>query len=182
MGAIGDLDIGGSEDALEDVRNPTDFAPGRSTVDRIRQRHARRRRYIDLPIPEWDGDVVVRYGRVPKKALIAAGRRNANAARSNAQLLVAACEAIFVLNEDGRLEPAAEADGQGGVVRFDGRLADLFEISATEPVDVCVRMYADDIAIGRHAQRIFAWQTGEDLDSLAPEEVEDDAGEVNAAT
>lgn len=173
--AVDDLEVL-ADDALDNVQEPIDHTAGRSNVDRIRQRHARKKRHIDLAIPEWDGDVVVRFGRVPKKALLAASRRKGNPTRSNAQLLVAACQEILIVDEDsGETRPAREADGNPGDIRFDGRLADLFGLSAHDPVDIVIGMYADDIAIGRHAQRIFAWQTGEDLDTFTADDVEEEA-------
>lgn len=166
---------------LDDQLRPNDINAGRSNIDRIRQRHARRSHHLDLPIPEWGGDVVVRYGRVPPRTLRAAARRKGNPTHSNAQLLVAACKEILILGDDGELHPAAEADGLPTPIRFDGRLADLFDINETDSVAIAVRMYADDIAIGRATQRLFAWQTGEDLDTFGPDEVEegaDGAGEA----
>lgn len=157
-------------------------APASSVVDRIRKRHETRSRTLDLAIPQWDGDVVVRYGRLPKKSIIDAGRRKGNASLSNAKLLVDACQEVFVRDDDGRLRPAREADGGPGPIRFDGRLADLFGIRADTPADVVLRMYADDIAVGAHAKRLYDWQTGADLDELEPEEVDELAGEADAAT
>lgn len=166
----------------QDSAIPDKPAPGRSLVDRIRERHESRNQTLDLPIPEWGGDVVVRYGRLAPKALQAAAKRK-GARASNAELLVAACREVLIRDdESGELVPAREADGQPGPIRFDGRLADLFAIQADTQRDVVIRMYADDIAVGAHAKRVFDWQTGADLDDVEVEEVEDDAGEADAAT
>lgn len=165
-------------DDLDTLQPDTDLATGRSTIDRIRQRHARRVQHIDLAIPDWDGDVVVRFGRVPKKVLIAAGKRKGNVTRTNAQILANSCAEVFVRNEAGDLEPASNADEGAGPVRFDGRLAELFSLGAdaVEPADIVVRMYGDDVAIGAHVKRVIDWQTGADLDELSPEEVEEETG------
>lgn len=155
---------------------------GRSLVDRIRERHAQRKPYIERPIPQWDGDVVVRYGRIPKKVIAQATKRRLSALASNAELLVAACQEVFVRDDAGDLRPASEADGMPAPVRFDGRLAELFDLRGAAPRDIAIAMYGDDLAIGKDAQRILDWQTGGDLDDLDVEEVEDDLGEVPAAT
>lgn len=161
----------------------TDPSVGRSLVDRIRQRHAGKRRHLDRPIPRWEGDVVVRYGPVDKKVLVGLSKRKASATAANADLLVHSCLEVLIRDEDGELQPASIADDGTAPIRFDGRLADLFELpNAPTPRDIVIRMYADTVALGRDAQRILAWQTGEDLDDLDEEEVEDDLGEADAAT
>lgn len=168
---------------LDPAVPPEDEAPqGRSVVDVVRDRHKNKVRHLDRPIPRWDNDVIVRYGRVPKHAMLAATRGRKTAAASNADMLEAACIEIFVLDDDGDLRPVSDGDGQPGPVRFDGRLADLFELKGQTPRDFVLRMYADEVAVGRDAQRVFAWQTGEDLEDFGPEEVEDEVGEEDAAT
>lgn len=152
----------------------------RSLVERIRQRNEAKERRLHRPIPRWDGDVVVRYGRVGKKIIGLVADKPATIA--NAELLVASCVEVFVRDEEGRLQPAAAADGMPGAVRFDGRLSDLFELNADTPVKVVLAMYGDDVAIGADARRVMAWQTGADLDDFGPEEIDELAGEADAAT
>lgn len=160
-------------------------APAKSVVDTIRSRHAARKRTLDLAIPEWDGDVVVRYGPMPKRAIVENSRRRGAAAQGNAALLAAACQEVFIRDDRGQLRPAREADGNPAPIRFDGRLADLFGLSADSVEGIVLAMYADDLAVGAHAKRIWDWQTGQEdsglLDADA-EEVDDLAGEGGAAT
>jgi hypothetical protein len=162
---------------FEEPRLPEPGKPvGRSLVDRARERHERRSDYLDLPIPEWDGDVVVRFERIPRKTIVQAqNMRNARA--SNAQLLVDACREILVRDDDGTLHPASEGDGIASPVRFDARLAEMFGLRADNPRQIVAAMYADDIAIAHHGKRVYEWQTGEDLDLVEPDELEGDLGE-----
>lgn len=168
--------------AIADPAIPAAPPAGRSLIDRIRERHERRDPTLDLAIPRWGGDVVVRFGRLPIKAVTASARRKAPA-QANAELLVAACREILVRDEDGDLQPAASADDIDAPVRFDGRLADLFDLRGAEtPRAIALAMYADTVAVGAHAKRVFDWQTGADLDESTVEEVDDLAGEAEAAT
>lgn len=170
--AVRDLD----EPGLPEQGKPV----GRSLVDRVRARHEGRDQHLDLPIPRWRGDVVVRFERIPRKTLVQI--QNMRSARgSNAQLLVDACREILVRDDDGTLHPASEGDELPGPIRFDGRLADLFELNADNQRQIVAAMYADDVAITKHCQRVLAWQTGEDLDLAEPDELEDDLGESPAA-
>lgn len=181
---------------MSDLEDPTagaehsdlSSAAGQSLAERIKRRHARRVTTIDLAIPEWEGEVVVRYGRLSKKAIIASQSGRKSPARQAAHLLDAACQEVLLRDEeDGSLHPAGEGDGNSTPVRFDGRLADLFDLeapldAALDSRDIVTRMYADDIAMITHAQRIMDWQTGASLDDLPAAEVDDLAGEPGAAT
>jgi len=150
---------------------------GSSVVDRIRERHAKRSRHVDLAIPDWDGDVVVRYRRVSRKAIVAA-QQTRNAAVGNARVLSSSCVEVFVRDPDtGDLAPASKGDGHPGAVRFDGRLADMFALPGDTPEQIARAIYADDVALGAHAQRLLNWQTGAELDESTSEELEDLAGE-----
>lgn len=169
--------------ALADDHPPEIHSEGRSLVDRIRERHANKKRHLDRPIPRWEGDVVARYGPIDKKTLVGLGKRRASATAMNADLLVHACIEILVRDENGDLQAASLADDIDAPIRFDGRLADLFALGGASPRDFVVRMYADTVALGKDAQRILAWQTGEDLDDIDDEEeIDDDLGEEGAAT
>lgn len=155
----------------------------RSVVDKIRKAHEQRDPTLDLSIPEWDGNVVVRFRRLPKSALTAAGRAK-KAEASNARVLAAACQEVFIRDPDtGTLTPAREADGVEGAIRFDGRLADMFQLHGETPLEIARAMYADDVALGAHAKRLIDWQTGANLDELPDEDLDELAsGEVSAAT
>lgn len=169
--------------ALDGVADP-DTRPlsvvGESLADRIRRRHLGARTK-DLAVPRYQGDIVARFKVLPTRELLRVGRGK-TALISNADLLVAACQEVLFLDEDGSLHPAAEDDGGPGPVRFDGRLADLMQLAADTPRDVVLRLYAEDAAIHGHADVLMAWMTGKDLDTVSAEEVEDLAGEVPAAT
>jgi hypothetical protein len=151
-----------------------------SRIDRVKKRHQAGRKPLFLPIPEWDGDVWVRYGKVGAKVLTAAvGGRRKRPVVANSEMLVAACQEIYVIDDEtGKRVPIAEAGQQP--VRFDGRLAELFELKGDTPVKIVMGMYRDDVAIGRHAQRVINWQNGEDLDETDPEELDELLGEADA--
>lgn len=167
----------------DDVDEPAGGSHGgRSLAQRIKARHERRSRHLDLPLPEYDGDVVVRYRRIDPKTLRQAAKAKGPRA-GNARLLVAACHEVLLRDDEGRLHPASEEDGLDAPVRFDGRLADMFEMQgATDPIDICIRMYADDVALAAHAKALYDWQTGEDLREIDDEEVDELVGEAPAAT
>jgi hypothetical protein len=173
-------DLANDMPTLPDVSASAVNSP-RSLVDTIRARHEGKSPTLDLPIPRWEGDVIVRFKRIPVKAIQASTRRKA-AAAMNAVLLAAACEEVFLVDDDGSLRPAREGDGLPAAIRFDGRLADLFQLSADTPEQIVIAMYADDVALGAHAKRVFDWQTGVDLEDLTMEEVDGLAGEADAAT
>lgn len=160
----------------DNLKAGTPEPSARSLVDRIRKEHDKRDPTYDLSIPRWDGNVVARYRRISKPALLAASRAK-RAEATNARLLVAACEEVFIRDESGRLIPAREADGLPGEIKFDGRLADLFGLRAETPELIVRAMYADDVALGAQATRLLNWQTGADLDDASLEEVDDLAGE-----
>lgn len=169
-------------DAVDPGISHEDAPPGRSVIDQVLENHQRRAGYLKLPIPEWDGDVVVRYGRMSKKAIKAITRGTKTLEASSADLLENACLEIFVRDEEGDLQPARKGDGLEQPVRFDGRLSDMFGLRGKTPREIVVKMYADDVAIIAHAKRIYDWQTGETLEDLEPEEVDEEVGEEAAAT
>jgi hypothetical protein len=162
---------------------PEPLAAGgvRSLIDELRDKNARRQEpTFDRAIPnEWKGRVVVRYGRVTRKVLVHAGRAGNN---GDVDLLIAACREVFVRDADGHLSPVREADGLPAPVRFDGRLADLFELKASDQRHIVKAMFKDAVAITAAAKAVIDWQTGANLDELSDEEVEELVGEEDAAT
>lgn len=153
-------------------------SPVRSLVDRIRVRNASEP-FLQRPVPRWRGDVIVRYGRASGKAIDA----NAQGA-PNHDLLADACLEIFLIDVDdaGKLTAARHADGLPAPVRFDRRLAELFQLGGDTPGQICAALYGDDAAITADARRLMAWQTGALLDDATPDEIDDLAGEADAAT
>lgn len=153
----------------------------RSLIEDIKARNAGGLKPLYLPIPRWNGDVVVQYGKVPPKALLATiGTRNKSARASNADLLAVSCVEVFVVDPETGDRTSI---GDAGPVRFDSDLAEMFDLGEVpERRDVVLRMYADDTAIGHHAQKIIRWQTGENLEQATPEEIEETLGEEDAET
>lgn len=167
--------------------DPVDTRPvssvGESLADRIRRRHLGKTRTKDLAVPRWEGDIVVRFKVLPTSEVVRVGKGKKTPLVCNADLLVAACKEVFLLDEeDGTLHPMSEADGGAGPVRFDGRLADIMGLKGDTPRAIAIQLYAEDTALHGHASALMAWMTGQDLDVLEVEEIEDTAGEVLAAT
>lgn len=170
----------GTEDRLDDLVGPSSGV--RSRVDELRERNrSKRERTLDKAIPEWDGEVVVRYGRISKKQLVKSARAGA---KGDIDLLVAACREILVRDDRGQLEPASGYDGHPAPVRFDTRLRDMFELGdRNDTQEKIVRaMFRDGVAIAAHAKAIVDWQTGANLDSLSDEEVDRLLGEEDEPT
>lgn len=162
-------------------------AAGRSIIDRVRERHEQREDYLELPIPAWvvrrgePSDVHVRFHRIARKTMRNLLRRKQqNDVVFAADLLVAACDEVFVRDDNGNLQPASVGDGLDEPVRFDGRLADMFALSPSETQrDIVLRIFGDnEAAVLYAADRIFNWQTGAELDNATSEEVDDLAGEA----
>lgn len=152
-----------------------------SRIEEIAQRNAHAKKHLDRAIPvEWGGNVVVRFGRVSKRTLMEAARGER---RADINFLIQACKEVFVRGENGDLIPCRDADGGEAPVRFDGRLADMFHLNGAEtPQKIVLRMYGNELAITAAAKAVYEWQTGQNLDELDPEEVEDLVGEEDAAT
>ncbi|MEH3055493.1 MAG: hypothetical protein PGN13_16065 [Patulibacter minatonensis] len=168
-----------------DLTKPPVRTAGRSLVS-IAKEAAARADHFDMSIPRFDGAVVVRYKRISTKSMKAAGGKGKSARASNAKLLADACLEVFV-RVDGELRSIAEDEGLPNPVRYDGNLADLFELRGEQPAEIVFGMYRDEVALGDNAKRLYDWQVGADLDDLgdAPddeEEIDDLVGEEDAAT
>lgn len=177
-----------SEPHLAEVAHEQEPVPetgsgaARSLVDRLAEKNAHSKKHLDRAIPvEWDGRVVVRFGRVSRKTLIRSAQRDRG---SDIQLVAEACREVFVKDDEGQLQPLREVDGGEQPVRFDGRLADMFKLGdkADTPQKIVLRMYGNEIAITAAAIAVYEWQTGSNLDQVDLEEVEDMLGEDEAAT
>lgn len=171
------------DDPATDVR---DYEPApetgggaiRSVVDRLAEQNAHAKKHLDRAIPvEWKGQVVVRFGRVSKRTLVKAAQRERG---FDIQLVLEACREVFVRGEDGELVPCREYDGLDAPVKFDGRLADMFKLGekANTPQQIVLRMYGNEVAITAAAIAVYNWQTGENLDEIDLEEVEEFVGEA----
>lgn len=153
-----------------------------SRIEEIAQANAHKKKTFDRAIPvEWDGNVVVRFGRVRKQLLMKVARQERGI---DAQFVVEACREVFVKGEDGELLPCREAAGTDRPVRFDGNLADLFKLGdkADTPRKIALRMYQDELALSAAAKAVYEWQTGENLDNSDYEEVEELLDPEDAAT
>ena len=167
------------DQSVPEFPNPMEPEP-HSVIERIRAKQGKRKKVLDMPIPEWNGDVIGRYRRLTPKQVAEASRSDKSVI-VNARILAWACiEMLAVDPETGDVVPEAEIldDGNAAPVRYDGRLADAFKVGGERPDQIVRKMFDDDLAVAHHAKRLLNWQTGEDLDRVSEEDLEDLAGEV----
>lgn len=153
-----------------------------SRIEEIAQKNAHAKKHLDRAIPvEWGGNVVVRFGRVSRKTLLKLARGEQ---RADIQFVLEACREVFVKGENGDLLPVREAVGTDRAVKFDGHLADLFNLGekANSPQKILLLMYKDEIAVSAAAAAVYEWQTGTNLDELEGEEVDELLDPEDAAT
>lgn len=165
--------------AVPEVENPMEPEP-RSVIERIRAKKAKRVPTLDMPIPAWNGTVIGRYRKLTPKQVADASRSDKSVI-VNARVLAWAClEVLAVDPETGDVVPVVDLleDANPAPVRFDGRLADAFEVGGERPDQIVRAMFEDDLAVAHHAKRLLNWQTGEDLDRVSEEDLEDLAGEA----
>ena len=159
-----------------EVTDPRVPAP-RSVVEQIKAKKAARDPKLELPIPAWGGSLYVAYRRLSPKQVSQASS-SGKPQVVNARILALACIEVFAIDpETGDRTPVRELLGDSAPVRFDGRLADAFDVKGERPDQIVRNFYEDDLALAAHAQRLLKWQTGEDLDRVSEEELEELAGE-----
>jgi hypothetical protein len=150
---------------------------GGSHLDWLRARHAALKadRTKDMPVPGYDGRVVVRYGPVPWSIMtklqqpLTAGEPDATMlAKANADAVIAACRDVLVRDDAGELE-GINPDGS---VRFGPELAALLGADATTARGVVDWLFPSEWAVAAHASELVTWTqaaTREDNDALVGE-------------
>ncbi len=173
--------------AEQDQHPPTEEGGDESMVspsilDRLKQKRQKvtEQRYLDLPVPGYEGDLVARYKTVPFKVFEEAEKRQKKDKSAPKMLLAAidqiinTCEMILVkdpghadcvTDNDGVITEYRPIDPQAAAtsfpVRWDTRLAPLINIPETEhqnnPRLVVTRTFCNDAAVIHHATQIGLW-------------------------
>lgn len=177
---MSDLDQVGGDQLADSATPAIETASVRSVVDGIRAKHEHNQKPLSLCPPRWDGDVVIRYGRVAPKAVRAIQNGHGNSDTKNARLLGLACKSIEVRGPDGAFMPLDDAPG-APPVRFDARLADLFHLPKDDQAKMVLAFYADSLTVDFHVAELIKWIRGEKL-SAEVAELEESLGEETAAT
>jgi len=152
-----------------------------SVAARIKSKHQGRRKPIELPVPRFEGDVIVQCDEASPKAIQAQARKTP--VLGFADLLASCCREILLIDPTtGRKFPAREDINSSTPVKFDSRLADMFGIAGGDPTQIVMQIFGSDTAIIGAGTRLLNWSTGADLDTADSEEVEELAGEPHAAT
>lgn len=124
-------------------------------------------RTIDLDVPGYDGDLVVRYRFVPYEELAAAGEALAKVKDPRQREVFAACDTLarcadeVFLRVGGELTPVSE---DGVPVKFDDRLAEAlgFDDPGSARLNVRETFACNDYAVIAQAIEVSAWlQDGE---------------------
>ena len=127
-------------------------------------------RVRDEAIPGYGGYLIARYHIVPWEVVSKIAQRAEKAGDTdprttlNAQidLLVSACEGLFVKNGDGdkpTLEPLL--DGEGQIIKYDKRLAENMQFEANSAREVVLGLFVQELAIANHHNKILEWMQGE---------------------
>ena len=165
----------------EAAAQPIYAAPGDSVLDAVRKRRdaLAQDRTFDLELPGYNGCLVIRCGPIDAKKLAQVRERvtktGVGAAAMldfgfNADVIIGSCREVL-----GRRSSADELesiDPDGGVVRIDARLAELFGVQMTRARDLLRWLYAGapspEVAIERAQIDLYQWSSGAD------QEVEED--------
>lgn len=151
---------------------------GASHLDFLRARHTAitADRTLDLDVPGYQGRLVVRYGKVPWRAIARAqelmttpGRDGNGSLYAQVDFLIAACREVFARSEEGQL---LAVDPSGEPRRFDAGLASLFGADVTTARDTVRYVFGNDAAIALQAGEVMTWTINTD-----EEVVEDFMGE-----
>ena len=146
--------------------------PASSQLARLRAKAAaaRQAQHVDCHLEPVG--VVVRYGPLTTDQIDDVRRRGKSGARENVSVLVEACQAVLIVDDDGQLvsiDPDAtcfvDSDGvlQGDPVTFSSsRLAELLEAdSAAGLVDMLYGLAGRSLQIARDADDVIYLSRGE---------------------
>lgn len=138
--------------------------PAETPLDRLRARRRAlgEKKTIDLEVPGYDGELVVRFRWVAYEELAKAGRRLQAMKDTAARDVFAACDTLalacedVLMNVDGELKTVAE---DGEPVRFgDDRLGVALGFEPSPKVRQNVRaVFENDYAVLTTAARLSAW-------------------------
>ncbi len=146
-------------------------------VDRLRslaEREQGTAKDLDLPLPGFGGEVLVRYGPLPWDRFLAlagdAAGGDADAVlQANLDALIGACEALMFRREDGEVvsladELRAHGEDVQGELRFDRRALEVFGLQVGEPVtarNATLALFggavSPEVAVGQHADALAGW-------------------------
>jgi hypothetical protein len=135
-------------------------------LDWLRARHDElaQDRTMDYPVPGYSGRLVLRFGLAPWKALakiqnIGPGDDGTALLNVNADVLIAACRAVLVRDDEGAL---VSIDPEGQDVRIDKKLADLLDTGTASARETLAWLFPSEVAIGVCASELLQWTQGTD--------------------
>lgn len=141
----------------------------------LRERHVQTQQaqdhHLDLPIPRFGGDIVVRYEPIPYSKVQQITDRAVKAKHplatlwGNADMLIASCREILGMGTDGKLHVLLGKDD--APLRFDDRLAEEFAIPTDGRARKVVQaMFANDLALAVAGGEVSQWmpQIGQEVD------------------
>ncbi len=119
---------------------------------------------LDLDIPGYGGDLVIRYKWTPFSELTATAPQlqritqpTAQALAACADTLVAACEEVLIRVE-GEVRPLST---DGTPIRFDDRLADALGFDRTKTARQCaMQVFKNDYALIEQSEAVMEWLRG----------------------
>jgi hypothetical protein len=135
-------------------------APG-SALEAFRARR-KRRRYVDLRVPDTEPAIWVRYGPLPQHRIDAHVLRYARSkdkdrtVKRESALLAEACIGVFEV-VDGREVSIDPDDRDGEWPTFGERLAELLGIPATSAGEVVRDLYGEDAAVMATSAKYADW-------------------------
>lgn len=157
------MEVDSDNNVIKDVREAAESG-GDNLLDRLRERRnqiASKDEYrLDLPVPGYDGELVVRYKYTEynETAERADRLRGVDAGQvpliSAIDTLIAACDKVMIV-VNGRLVPIDE--GALTPVRFEERLADILAFNASKARDVVRGLFNNDYAIIEQAMTVSRW-------------------------
>lgn len=150
----------------DEVEGPVEASAVSSPMGRLRARREelRAERHIDLEVPGYASELVVRYGPVAWDDLRAIADKMVKSKNPRADLygqvdtLIAACQEILV-RVDGDLQAIVE----GETTRFDGMPA-LLDFEADNARQAVLGTFNNDLAVTTVHNRLASWMDGTDAE------------------
>lgn len=137
------------------------FSASPSVLDRIRRKAAEgSEKHLDLLVPNYGGDIAVRYRAIdPERLEEIASKEGLNAGLDS---LIACCEGILVQGDAG-LEPLTK---DGTPVTFSYGLDEILGLPTDCTArDVVLKLFSrvpsPHMAAGKHAMQLGKWMSGE---------------------
>jgi hypothetical protein len=152
--------------SLPEVDDSAQAAPTSSIIGQLAARRAAliaERAPLDLEIPGYGGDLVVRYEFVPFERMGRIGKDLAKIKDETAQFrfaaadtLIACCREIMVRVSD-ELVPLADEAGLSHPVQFDEALSEILALDASRARDVVFAVFGNDYAVLEQAAAVSDW-------------------------